>query len=471
MVVVFLDTMIFLHARLVADIDWCQVLGVHAVRIVVPRVTIRELDKHKNSHPSGKVKKRAGDVVRWLGTMRVAAPTVLRDRVTLELQGRTPPFDFDAAQLDQTQADDQLIAAMLTVRATDATSRIVLVSQDVGPRMTAVDCGLDAVALDAAWMLPAEPDPLIKENERLRADLLALQAAQPVLRVQFAPVGGAPQRTHIEIPAPSTDHAPEAAWTAALAAESLAVPERHLGDVQPGMPEKRPHPGGVWPRITGTQAITPPTEAEYQRYAAERATYLTAFAEYQRAQWTHAQQCARLLDLALVLRNDGTAVADDVDIEVVVPAAVEVLLPTVVASLRETPHQPTRPVPPRPQRQGIFAGLDPIGLPHAAMHAPTWLFPQPDSWSLMPSPAPIARDVTPYRMDGETTVAAWHITRAKHGFEVSLPTVTIRWPANVPMMSLTLQVTIRAASLPKAVQHALHVRVIAAQLADESSEG
>jgi hypothetical protein len=455
-VVVFLDTMIFLHYRPVREIDWCAEVAASQVRIVVPRITIRELDKHKNSHPSAKVKKRAGEIARWLESCHGASPSEVRPNVTLEFQGLTPPFDFEAAQLDRTQNDDQLIASMLTFRASDATTRLVLVSQDAGPRMTATDCGLDAIALSDHWRLPPEQDPVIKENEQLRAELKALQSAQPKLSVHFVETDGEPRRAYVDVPAPIPDVAPTAEWTAALAAESLAVPERHVGDQQPIMPETRRAAAGR-PMVTVTHAIMPPTEAEYQRYAVERSAYLAAFTTFLRERWEYERRCARLVDLALVIRNEGTAVADDVDIELVVESPVEILLPLVAESMRKAPDVPTRPVAPRTRQQGLFVGRDSLGAFHGSASLWPHSFPLP-AFQSRARPTPNARDVTAYRAEG-TAVAAWSVRRAMHGVDMPLPAVTLAWPSDALMASLTAHVTIRAPCLPKAVTTALHIRV------------
>jgi hypothetical protein len=54
-VAAFLDTMIYLHYRPVAEIDWQRVLDTARVDILVPRITVRELDRHKNTHASSRI--------------------------------------------------------------------------------------------------------------------------------------------------------------------------------------------------------------------------------------------------------------------------------------------------------------------------------------------------------------------------------------------------------------------------------
>src|ERR1700750_282069 len=56
---VFLDTMVFLHFRPLDELGLKTLLRTDNITLVVPRVTLRELDKHKSSHPSQKIRDRA----------------------------------------------------------------------------------------------------------------------------------------------------------------------------------------------------------------------------------------------------------------------------------------------------------------------------------------------------------------------------------------------------------------------------
>lgn len=66
MKVLFLDTNIYLHCRLVEEINWPQPVGADSVEIVVPRVTLHELDKQKNINASSKIRERVRSVLQKL---------------------------------------------------------------------------------------------------------------------------------------------------------------------------------------------------------------------------------------------------------------------------------------------------------------------------------------------------------------------------------------------------------------------
>ena len=67
--IVFIDTNIFLHFTFFTDIEWPAVVDAGGVTIVLPPVTMGELDKHKYNQKSDAVKKRAEKVTRRLAQL------------------------------------------------------------------------------------------------------------------------------------------------------------------------------------------------------------------------------------------------------------------------------------------------------------------------------------------------------------------------------------------------------------------
>ena len=53
--IVFLDTMIYLHYKSLEEIDFVDLLNADIVKIVIPRITIKELDKEKSAQKAIKV--------------------------------------------------------------------------------------------------------------------------------------------------------------------------------------------------------------------------------------------------------------------------------------------------------------------------------------------------------------------------------------------------------------------------------
>src|SRR5215469_18533316 len=64
--IVFIDTMVFLHFQSFDQLDWPAILNAKQVKVVVPAITIREINKHKDSHSLQKIRERAQTVIRKL---------------------------------------------------------------------------------------------------------------------------------------------------------------------------------------------------------------------------------------------------------------------------------------------------------------------------------------------------------------------------------------------------------------------
>ena len=60
----FLDSMLYLHYRAVEEIDLCAQFRTDTLTVVIPRIVLRELDKHKTTHPSSKVRERARRILK-----------------------------------------------------------------------------------------------------------------------------------------------------------------------------------------------------------------------------------------------------------------------------------------------------------------------------------------------------------------------------------------------------------------------
>lgn len=56
---VILDTMVYLHYRSPDELCLPEFLGASDVVVIVPRITMQELDVHKNTHQNAKIRDRA----------------------------------------------------------------------------------------------------------------------------------------------------------------------------------------------------------------------------------------------------------------------------------------------------------------------------------------------------------------------------------------------------------------------------
>jgi predicted ribonuclease YlaK len=130
---VFLDTNIYLHYQPFDQINWLNTLKASEVTIIIPPITICELNKHKELHPRLWVKKRAALVIKKLSSLfESESRTQIRDGVEMFLEDRDPAVDFDKWGLKHDIQDDNLMASIIASKDENPESKVVLVTSDAG---------------------------------------------------------------------------------------------------------------------------------------------------------------------------------------------------------------------------------------------------------------------------------------------------------------------------------------------------
>ena len=185
MTYLFLDTMVFLHYPPLEQIEFLALLPANEVTVVLPRITVQELDKHKDNHRSTRIRRRAqkrlSAIVEWLDSSEE-----IRSGVHIQYFVPSHSFDYLHHGLDKTSNDDVLLASVLQFKSEHSSSEVLLVSQDTGPHLTARHLGIDARRLPDSLQLPREENPLERENRELRNKILKLQASSPELVLRFS---------------------------------------------------------------------------------------------------------------------------------------------------------------------------------------------------------------------------------------------------------------------------------------------
>ena len=136
MTYVFLDTMIYLHYKWFEDIDFTTIVGDQKIQIVVPHITLNELDKHKDYHKSFKVRRRAKKVADKFLECFLNDKNTLKGELSIRDFEESTTFDFWNYNLNSENNDHRLLAAIYEFKKSTS-DPVLLISQDVGPRLTA----------------------------------------------------------------------------------------------------------------------------------------------------------------------------------------------------------------------------------------------------------------------------------------------------------------------------------------------
>ena len=444
----FLDSMVYLHYRAIEEIDLCALFGTDSLTIVLPRIVVRELDKHKSTHPSSRIRDRARRILKKIEQW-TAGTAQIRKNVAFEFCPAVPTTGYEQNGLNPQWSDDVLVATVIEYASKHPGEKILLVTQDSGPRLTAAQLGITAVELSEELKLKDEPDPLETENRELSKLVEKLQNALPQLVMTFA--GADDPETHARFSLPPPPAMMEAEIEAKIADLRGKLPKQELPKAaKPAAQTSHDPLAALRQRYVETVSIDPIQPEEYQRYNRDVDHYLAAYERYMRETWEQKAALQRTIRFQLEIRNTGTAPADDVDVEVHFPDGF-----TLVdeEGLPELPKEPRPPRKPRTRAQMIMDGIGPI--PHLQLPSPAAAdFKMPTSFNI--------------RRTGSYLVSD-HFTRIKHGGAAKLPEMFLVFDSYKDAHSFHCEYTIRPANLPDAVSGTLHF-VIEDQDANQAIE-
>jgi hypothetical protein len=402
-----LDTNVLLHFPPLSDVDWLSMCNAKSATILIVPVVIRELNKHKDAPRSGRLRDKAVAVLKDLhARFKGDKPKKLRSAVEISFVVQDANLDFGAYGLARDLNDDWLIASAIQAKTEYAPTKVSLVTADLGLEVKG-SVHLDVIQMPETLRIPEELDSNEKQMLELQRRLSTIESASPALQVTFA---NKKSFSQIEL----FQFEP---WSEERKKEEL---ERAHAE-HPPMPLKAPPSGAPFD-------FAFLSNKDIRDYNGELAGYYQQLAVYHEQLNNIAAWYNRTAKIKLLLRNAGGAPAEDIDVLVHFPDAIEVL---------EEPIQlPNEPKPPAPIRESILSMLDPKNLDILALGK----FP-------MPRVLENARLLGIKKNKGYDV--EFHVQRLKHQNEEELPSFYLHFPKKP--ISFRAEVRLVAANVPEAI--------------------
>ena len=323
---VFIDTNIALHFKRPDQVDWLKLTGADKVVLVAAPIILRELEKQKVSHKSQKLRERADNYIKWLDKFMEEPETEVRSNVTWLFLPYEPQIDFSGERLSENIADDQLIASVLYYSRQSGAHPIVAVA-DTGLKVKLKSRNIDVLVLPDDQRLPVEPDPIERENEKLRKKITRLESRMPKLSIAFE--GGVQHQVL---------HArdPKSYKVKSLEQIKEEYPFKSRSgerDLSPSLSNFHAIEQGIIDERISTY------NQQLRKYFSDYQKYFDLFADWK-------EEICMYHALKLVISNDGTAPASNVDVELYFPEGV------VPVDKDDIPEKPKLPVAPK-QKEGL----------------------------------------------------------------------------------------------------------------------
>ena len=337
---IFPDTNVFLHYRRLTEIDWCALLKVKTVTIMIAPVVTGELEEQKNLNPSRKLRDRADASVRMLNLCLEG--NWVRDGVTIEFLVTEPSLEIASTHnLNLRVADDRLLATMLSFRDQQPDVTCVLVTHDLPLTVKAKHHQIQLLRLPEDLRLPAEPDPLEQENKRLATELRRYQSREPVLDLTFA---DGERHANFQLPRPPDISDPEPEIGSLLA----AAREKCKPAGAPKPPDPNSVAGQALVQMGGDSILKAATAFQsfahdmFRDYNLRVARYHKNYEKYLRDSHAFKTLPTRTVKVELLLNNRGTWPAEDIHILLHFPDGFDLYDDE---NLPEEPKEPSMPSP------------------------------------------------------------------------------------------------------------------------------
>lgn len=182
----FLDTNIFLQFKMFDEIDWKNLLNEKEICLVIPKKVIQELDKHKNDPVSARRRDRARSATKKIFEYQTQHGGEIKQNLILKAETEAPKADWlELNGYDPTDPDDCVVGSAHHFKSMNPTYRVILFSDDTGVSLKAHANKIDYLIPPDDLRLPSEPDPLQAENQKLQRELQRFQNAQPKLAIEI----------------------------------------------------------------------------------------------------------------------------------------------------------------------------------------------------------------------------------------------------------------------------------------------
>lgn len=306
-ITLFLDTNTFLHFKPTEEINWPELVNVSRIKLVVCQAVIRELNKVKDRGPDKKTRHRAGSTLhRMSALLDHPAPVYVREDVELCFRNTDPIIDFAHHKLNTDLSDDWLLATILEYRDELPDENLALVTNDLGLKLKAAGHQVCCVGLVEQYKLPEEIDADQKRIQELEREVATYRQRIPDLKLLFSQ------------PSEQTKHIKLQLEKKPLLTEEELV--RKMNDARAPYPKKARPAGYSAFHIN----MSMPTTQDIDRYNDRLDGYFANYERYLRETNEAIDTQARMFSFQVILLNNGSCPAEDIDIRLHLPDGLQV---------------------------------------------------------------------------------------------------------------------------------------------------
>jgi rRNA-processing protein FCF1 len=442
-VFVVLDTNTFLHYVSLEQVGWNELFPDQNVVLFICPPVIRELNKHKDTPRNSKVRDRATSALRKIDAWAdSSAPMTLRDAVEVRFRVHDSGLEFATHNLVRDIADDHLIATLIELQAEALPTPVVLLTKDTGLKLKARAHGFSVRSLPDSALLPDEVLPSEKKIKELETQVRELQNARPRLRLAFSGGGN-----NLNLSFQRAEHLPEsdiANRMARLRNEYPKIAERTKA------PSSDTAPDNLHSLFSAAMGLSAVDSESIRKYNDSLEVFFRDYEGYLKELAVFYAWESRTAAISMILLNDGSCPADDIDIFMHFPDGFELFDED---GYEKEPDAPKPPRKPKSILEEAVAGFPMGGFNFMDHHL---YYQDPGRFRLPAGPSNVSVPKIKRTRSYDVKV---NVHKAKHGMEEPLDVMYITFESSAAVRGFTIDYAIHASNLPTHVTGKLNVIV------------
>lgn len=300
----FIDTNIFLHFPPLEQLGLKDLLKGQSTTVVLPSVTLQELDRVKLEHKNQKTRERADRAIREL-IRAVESDGTLKGGILVEQFYGYPKAQLEEGAFDPDWRDDVLLASIIAYREKHQNVRVILLTRDGALGLKATHHGLETIKLDEALVLPPELSETELELRETKAQLRQYESAIPSLNLALSIRELASDSVLERIRQPAHDDIDEDVKNRV---ERMRSKYPLYETPQPGQVYLEPLLGYQGPSISGME-----------RYNAELVKYFAEYETYVRSLLAAGRRLELTIRVCIEIENTGFCPAENVEVRLYIP--------------------------------------------------------------------------------------------------------------------------------------------------------
>jgi rRNA-processing protein FCF1 len=321
----FLDTNTLIHYKFLDEIDWVHELEDTEINLIICSTVLSELEKKKLYDADLNVRNRCKTIVSKLSQILDTEDRKIKKNVNITFVEFEPILDWAIYQLSKEISDDRILATIL-----NSNKNAILVTHDLGLKLKAKSLGVTVKSLSKTLFVELKKDKKDEKIKQLESEILRLKSINPKLVLRFEYDKQYTNKycfiKRKEVP---YDH------------QRTLLQIARQRDLLKYIDPKR----ALYNTMLEKMAVDiyKVQDDEINRYENEVNEHLQKLEYYYKKEWEYKETMKHFFSINLLLLNEGTAPAINIDIFLHFPDGFEMYNESDMPSSPKKPIAPEKP--------------------------------------------------------------------------------------------------------------------------------